>query len=178
MTAAILGLMLQLALYGFEVNLGEMGKGVVWMRYGSTCWFVDVSRYAEGPKLPAWDSAYDAIYMTQMYHIAKGNVKPPDPTRKAFCEAKVGVDTSLMIAPVVPPIITLITAPTGTLVNGADTWTFGSATSTGGNAILLNGVATGGFGKSLQLTNGKVYTFTAESKWYVWNGNWAATVAP
>jgi hypothetical protein len=75
---------------------------------------------------------------------------------------------------------TIITAPTGSLITTAGTWTFGLATSVGGNALLLNGQsAAGGFGTNLYVLNlGKVYTFTKDSKWYLWSGTgWSFQVA-
>jgi hypothetical protein len=66
------------------------------------------------------------------------------------------------------------------LITTAGTWTFGPATSAGGNAILLNGQsAAGGFGANLYVLNlGKVYTFTKDLKWYLWSGSWSQVTAP
>lgn len=179
MISAALSIILQIALYGVEVNLGEMGQGHLWVRTGDSCWYIDVSRYAEGPKLAAWTSAYDAMHLTQQYHVAKGNVTPPDATRIAFCAAKTGVDTSLMIAPPVPAPVTSITAPTGKLVSAEGTWTFSPQLAAGGNVILLNGSpAGGGSAKTLKLVNGKVYALNIAGSWYVWNNGWSGTTAP
>src|SRR5437868_5417239 len=62
---------------------------------------------------------------------------------------------SVLTATNLSPDGSTITAPTGTLVTTAGTWSFGPATSTGGNAILLNGQqAGGGFGTNLYMLNG------------------------
>ena len=91
------------------------------------------------------------------------------------------MQASALLATDLSPDGTTITAPTGALVTTAGTWTFGSATSTGGNAILLNGQsAAGGFGTNLYVLNGgKVYTFTKDSKWFIWSGSyWSQVAAP
>lgn len=186
MTAIVLGFLLHIASLGFEVNPTQLDKDILWMRWGGYCWWVDLSKRKDGPKLPNWQSAYDFISMTYNYHVVKGNVKPSEGANPALCVAALGVDTSLMVAaPVTPPVVipapvvTSITAPTGTLTDAAGgVWTFGAATSNGGNALVLNGAATGGFGKTLQLINGKVYTFTVDGKWFVWAGSWQSTTAP
>jgi hypothetical protein len=67
------------------------------------------------------------------------------------------------------------------LITTAGTWTFGAATSWGGNAILLNGQsAAGGFATNLYVLNlGKLYAFTKDSKWYLWSGTgWSQVAAP
>lgn len=189
MTAIVLAFMLRIALLGFEVNPVQLNNDIFWMRWGGTCWWVDLSQRKDGPKLPVWQNAYDFIALTYDYHVIKGNVKPGDGGNPALCAAPAGVDTSLMLAPVPPvvtpppvvppPTVTTVSAPAGTLTDATGgIWTFGTATSAGGNVILLNGTATTGFGKTLQLTNGKVYTFTADGKWFVWNNGWTATVQP
>ena len=80
----------------------------------------------------------------------------------------------------VSPAGSMITAPTGTRTTAAGTWTFGTATSVGGNAILLNGQpAAGGFGAELHVKNlGKLYTFTKDLKWFLWSGIWNQVAAP
>lgn len=185
MTAIVLAFLLRIALLGFEVNPVQLNNDIFWIRWGGTCWWVDLSQRKDGPKLPVWQDAYDFISMTYNYHVIKGNVKPGTGGNPALCAAPAGVDTSLMIAPpvvippvVVPPVVTSITAPTGTLVNGTDTWAFGAAIAVGGSALMLNGTATGGYGTLLRLSGGKIYTFTADGKWFVWNGAWTSSVAP
>lgn len=184
MTAIVLAFLLRIALLGFEVNPVQLNNDIFWMRWGGTCWWLDLSQRKDGPKLPVWQDAYDFISMTYNYHVIKGNVKPGTGGNPTLCAAPAGVDTSLMIAPITPPIVpplvvvTLITAPLGSIVNGTDTWSFGTATSTGGNALVLNGTPTSGFGNKLQLSAGKVYTLTLQNTWFVWNGAWTSSVAP
>lgn len=179
MNAWILSMILQLALTGIEINPGQMDKDIVWLRTGSFCWWVDLAQRKDGPKPAKWQSAYDFIYATQTYHIAKGNVKN-DGGNKPLCVAVLGADTSLLYAaaPAPVPLATSIT-PGGTMTTPEGVWTFGTATASGGNAILLNGnPAGGGYGTKLIATGGKVYTFTAVNQWYVWNNGWTAAAAP
>lgn len=120
-----------------------------------------------------------------------GKIEPLTPDQQVFCNYLITgtgwTDPTLPVATppvVVPPVVvippsTVVTAPAGTLTDATGgIWTFGAATSAGGNVIVLNGTATTGFGKTLQLTNGKVYTFTADGKWFVWNNGWTSTVQP
>lgn len=180
MTTIVLALLLHIATMGLEINPVSLDKDILWMRWGGYCWWVDLSKRKDGPKLPNWQSAYDFISMTYNYHVIKGNIKPGIGGNPALCAAPLGVDTSLMVAlpaVVVPPlVVTTITAPTGTLTDATGgVWTFGTATSSGGSSLLLNGVATSGFGKTLQLSAGKVFTSTADGKSFVWTGtNWVA----
>jgi hypothetical protein len=75
---------------------------------------------------------------------------------------------------------TIATAPGGSVVTVDGKWTFGTATATGGNALLLNGAqAAGGFGHEYHVLNGgKLYTFTANKFWYLWSGSWTQVAAP
>jgi hypothetical protein len=171
MTSFVLSLMLQLALAGIEVNPGQLDKDIFWIRYGTSCWWVDTSRRMEGPKLQTWMTAYDFLYMTQQYHVVKGNIDPNRQNKK-LCEAPAGSSTALLYETV--NSITL----GGTLVTPQGTWTLGMATSVGGNALLLNGNPTGGFGNSISLIGGKVYTLTAQNTWYQWVGSWVSVSPP
>jgi len=82
-----------------------------------------------------------------------------------------------------------ITAPSGVVISPVGTWTFGTATrpdccysvTSGGNAIMLNGVhAGGGYGVNLTLAAGEIYTFNPFSlKWFRWAGTaWVVSAAP
>jgi len=80
-----------------------------------------------------------------------------------------------------PTVAVEAIAPSGSLVTPQGTWTFGTATAAGGNALLLNGVNTGGgFGTKLVFTTaGVLYTFTLDGRWFSWSGtSWASSVAP
>jgi len=84
---------------------------------------------------------------------------------------------------VTPPLSTTSTtasAPTGSLTTAQGTWTFGTATAAGGNALLLNGINTGGgFGTKLVFSAGVLYTFTLDSRWFSWTGTgWISSSAP
>jgi len=86
----------------------------------------------------------------------------------------------LPTAVVLSPDGTSITAPSGTLTTYHGTWSFGAATATGGNALLLNGThAAGGFGAKLVVANnGMVYTFTADGAWFQWSSTgWSRLAA-
>jgi hypothetical protein len=76
---------------------------------------------------------------------------------------------------------TTITAPSGSVVSVDGTWTFGTITSAGGNALLLNGVNTGGgFANVLEVANcGHIYAFTLTKNWYTFtNGGWQGGAIP
>jgi hypothetical protein len=85
-------------------------------------------------------------------------------------------------AVVAPPVNSATSAvpPSGTLTSSQGTWSFGTATGPGGNALLLNGANTGGgFGTKLYLTSGNVFTATAQHLCYQWTpngtgGNWGS----
>jgi len=80
-----------------------------------------------------------------------------------------------------PTTATTAIAPSGSLVTPQGTWTFGTATAAGGNALLLNGINTGGgFGTKLVFTTaGVLYTFTLDGRWFSWTGTgWTQSAAP
>lgn len=181
---------------GGQLNTGQADIGFLWARYpDGTCMRVDISKIeTKIPKAEVWINTYDVIEMNRQWFADKKNgwityrLDPSDP----LCRATTGYsthglyDVPVPVPPVVtplpvvpPPTVTTVPAPAGTLTDATGgIWTFGAATSAGGNSLMLNGAATGGFGQTLQLTNGKVYTFTADGKWFVWNGSWTSTVAP
>lgn len=182
--------LIMLALFGGnpQVNTGQADIGFLWARYpNGTCMRIDTSKFASIPKIESWQDGYDMAEMTRQLFVKNGwivyNTNPDSPMCKAVKNAStqglygVAVVVPPPVVPVPNPVITVGGTVTS-LVSAEGVWTFGTATSAGGNALLLNGVTTGGFGKSLQLTNGKVYTFTAESRWYVWNGGWQSAPAP
>jgi len=171
-------LVTMLGVCGVEVNLGQLQQDIVWVRWADQCFWIDLTKRKDGPKLPQWMSLYDTIYFTYNYHVVKGNWSPFNAADTAFCTAKLNTDTSALPNSKTVFVAPLAITPGGTLVNGTDTWTFGSQTSTGGNALLLNGNLTGGYGTKLQLSNGKIYTLTLQNTWYFWNGSWAPTSAP
>ena len=79
-----------------------------------------------------------------------------------------------------PDGTTLTPGQSGNLVTSAGTWTFGTATDSYGNAILLNGASAGnGYSQELEVDNqGQMY---AESggQWWAWNGaGWTSTSNP
>jgi len=100
----------------------------------------------------------------------------------------VGVIGPVSLAPPPPPppsppptTNTEAVAPSGSLVTSQGKWTFGTATAAGGDALLLNGLNTGGgFGTKLVFTTaGVLYTFTLDGKWFSWTGTgWTASAAP
>jgi len=100
----------------------------------------------------------------------------------------VGVIGPVSLAPPPPPppppsptTNTEAVAPSGSLTTPQGTWTFGTATAAGGNALLLNGLNTGGgFGTKLVFTtSGVLYTFTLDGKWFSWTGTgWTQSAAP
>jgi hypothetical protein len=72
---------------------------------------------------------------------------------------------------------TLTTIGTGTLVTAAGTWSLGTATCFGANAVLLNGSqAAGGCGKELLVDQGgNVFVADANGNWWEWiNGGWTS----
>lgn len=181
MTLAELSLLMQLVVSGGgELNTGQIDQGFLWERYpNGTCMRIDVSKFAQIPKVSAWINAYDNVDMVRLYFVKQGwityRLDPNDP----LCRAVNGTDTSKLYAVAVPPPVvtpppTSITTPAGTLTDaGGGIWTFGAQTSTGGNVLMLNGTATTGFGKTLSLVNGKIYTQTVDGKSFVWTGtNW------
>jgi hypothetical protein len=79
-----------------------------------------------------------------------------------------------------PTDLSITTSPAGqTLPTPQGTWSFGTATDTGGNALMLNGVQQGGgFGVQILFKAGVIYTFTKNSRWFRFaNGSWAALSA-
>lgn len=81
-------------------------------------------------------------------------------------------------APSLSPDGTVIIAPSGSIITSQGTWTFGSATAVGGNALMLNGT-TKGFGHQLYVIGANLYTFTANSQWYLWNNTtWVGVTPP
>jgi Collagen triple helix repeat (20 copies) len=68
---------------------------------------------------------------------------------------------------------TLTTIGTGTLVTAAGTWSLGTTTCFGSNAILLNGSqAGGGCGKKLLVDqDGNMFTADVNNNWWKWNGS-------
>jgi hypothetical protein len=70
---------------------------------------------------------------------------------------------------------TLTTVGTGSLVTAAGTWSLGTTTCFGSNAVLLNGSqAAGGCGKELLVDQGgNMFTADANGYWWKWvNGQW------
>lgn len=106
--------------------------------------------------------------------IAKFGVTPLTAEQRAFCGLP-----ALPAKPTYSPDGTSIGVG-GSLVTAEGTWTFGTATASGGNAILLNGAqASGGFGKALQTIGGEIYTFTADQRWFHWmRPGWTVVSAP
>ena len=101
--------------------------------------------------------------------------------RKLIALALLLIAAPAYAATLSPDGATLAAGATGSLVTSAGTWAFGTATDTGGNAIMLNGASAGdGFGHMLEIdATGQMYTFTANGFWYVWgNGSWSRTTAP
>lgn len=181
--AALAPTALELVLNNSDIYSLEAGDGIYYVRLRAIlfsdplCRRVDISRYKEGPRF-GWTSVASFIDMTYQYHFLKGNITSGSPAIAARCVE--GLDAA---APTLSPDNTTI-AMGGTIVTKDGKWTFGSATANGGNAILLNGSqAAGGFGATLLLLGGEIYTFTADSKWYHWLGmGWSqmasAPVAP
>lgn len=174
-----------------QVGPGQTDVGFMWFRLpNGTCGRLDTSKLNQLPKLETWIDGYDYAEMSRQYFVKQGwivyNTDPASPmcntAKNASTQGLYGVPVPPVVTPppVVPtPTVTTVSAPAGTLTDAAGgIWTFGAATSAGGNVLVLNGTPTSGFGKTLQLTNGNVYTFTADGKWFVWNGAWTATVAP
>ena len=74
----------------------------------------------------------------------------------------------------------LLAGSGGTLVTSAGTWTFGTATASGGNVIFLNGqVAAGGSATELLIADGQVYADNSQGNWYEYvNGSWKSAASP
>jgi hypothetical protein len=69
----------------------------------------------------------------------------------------------------------------GSLTTAAGTWTFGTATGTGGHNIMLNGKsAGGGSGVMLEVASqGQLYADSSSGAWHKWvNGSWSAVANP
>ena len=68
----------------------------------------------------------------------------------------------------------------GSLTTSAGTWTFGSASNSYGNAVLLNGGATSGNATLLEVANGgKLYAQASDGSWWLWNNpGWSSSSAP
>jgi hypothetical protein len=178
MTLAEIGIIVQLIVSGGgELNTGDIDNGFLWRRYpNGVCERIDISQYLKTPKVSAWINAYDMLNMTEQYYLKQGWVVTNAGANDKLCKAVNGTDTQGLYAPVA--IQTTITS--GTLTDSAGgVWSLGTAVSTGGNSLMLNGVATGGFGKQLTLSAGKVYTLTLQNTWYVWTGtNWVSSAQP
>ncbi len=88
----------------------------------------------------------------------------------------------------VSPDGTTISAPTGSLVTSAGTWTFGTAQQTGERGqyqILLSGgtkwPAGQGYAAKMEVANGgQLYTYNSfVNGWWIWTGSvWAKSAAP
>lgn len=77
-----------------------------------------------------------------------------------------------------PVPASFITAPFGSLVSGANTFTFGPVIAEGGNALLVNGVQHGS-GHYLFSVTGIVYTLNVLGSYYQWNGaGWTSVAKP
>lgn len=177
--------LLMLALFGGnpQVNTGQADVGFIWARYpNGTCMRIDTSKFASIPKLESWQDGYDMAEMTRQLFVKNGwivyNTNPDSPMCKAVKNASTqGLYGVAVVVPVPNPVITVGGTVTS-LVSTEGVWTFGTATSAGGNALLLNGVATGGFGVKLTLTAGKVYTLNSMGQWYQWANGWISVSAP
>ena len=67
---------------------------------------------------------------------------------------------------------TLTTTGSGTLVTAAGTWSLGTTTCSGSNAILLNGSQVGGCGTKLLVDqDGNMFTADVSNNWWEWNGS-------
>jgi hypothetical protein len=69
----------------------------------------------------------------------------------------------------------------GSLLTGAGTWTFSTATAGGGNVILLNGQpAAGGSATELEVANqGNLYADNLQGQWWQWYGSgWSSSTNP
>ena len=68
----------------------------------------------------------------------------------------------------------------GSLTTSAGKWTFGSASNSYGNAVLLNGGATSGNATLLEVANGgKLYAQASDGSWWLWNNpGWSSSSAP
>jgi len=93
----------------------------------------------------------------------------------------VAVLPPVVVPPVVPPTTgTTATAPSGSLVTPQGTWTFGTATASGGNSLLLNGQhMAGGYGVEYRFTSGVLIVRSRSNGWWRWTGtDWASAPAP
>lgn len=189
--AATLSLLVSLAYNGAQTNTGEIDAGYMLVRWpNGVCQRWDVRDYQHKiPKAEAWFDAGVQFGLTQQYFQSQGWIADIGAANPALCSNYAGFSThgfhpAIVAAPVPPvvtpppvvppPSVTTVSAPAGTLTDAAGgIWTFGAATSSGGNVIVLNGTATTGFGKQLTLSGGKVYTLTLQNTWFVWTGtNW------
>jgi len=68
----------------------------------------------------------------------------------------------------------------GALVTSAGRWTFGSASNGSGNAVLLNGSASGVYATLLEVANGgQLYAQASDGSWSRWNNpGWSSSAAP
>jgi hypothetical protein len=176
---------------GAQIDRGQADLDIYWARYpNGRCerWDLTNAR-TKIPKNSSWQDASEDFLMIQALGIEKGWITERSATN-AVCKAVAhsGHPDSLFadpVPPVVPPPVvsppvTSIVAPVGSMIDATGgIWTFGPATSTGGNALVLNGNPTSGFGKTLTLSGGKVYTQTLQSTWYLWTGtSWQSSGAP
>lgn len=86
---------------------------------------------------------------------------------------------SAFAATVSPDGTILLPGSGGSLITSAGTFSFSTATTTGGNIILFNSQQSGAATK-LQIGSGRVYAFASDGKWYEWgvNGGWGVSAAP
>lgn len=177
--AALAPTALELVLNNSDIYSLEAGDGIYFVRLrpilfsDPLCRRVDISRYKEGPRF-GWTSVATFIDLTYAYHLIKGNITGDTPEIKARCAEGWNVP---------PPALSLDGTSIvlgGSMITAEGTWSFGTATASGGNAILLNGAqASGGFGTTLQLIGGEIYTFTADQRWYHWmRPGWTVVAAP
>jgi len=79
-----------------------------------------------------------------------------------------------------PPSTTTAVPPSGTITTAQGVWSFGTATASGGNALLLNGVHNGiSYGVEYRLVGATLYVRNAQNNWYAWTGSsWQQGAAP
>lgn len=183
---------LELVLNNSEIYSLELANDIVYLRLRPSiltdalikvfgvkplCRRINLALRKDGPKF-GWVTSAVFIDQTYAYHSLKGNITGDTPEIIARCIEGLDAPASTLS----PDNTTIVVG--GTIVTKDGKWTFGTATANGGNAILLNGSqAAGGFGATLLLLGGEIYTFTADSKWYHWLGmGWSqmasAPVAP
>ena len=79
-----------------------------------------------------------------------------------------------------PPSATSAVPPSGTITTSQGVWSFATATASGGNALLLNGVHNGiSYGVEYRLVGATLYVRNAQNNWYTWTGSsWQQGAAP